>query len=341
MKILYAIQGTGNGHISRARDIIPVLKNYGKLEILISGSQSDVDLGFPVDFQFHGLSFVFGKKGGIDFLQTFRQARIIRFFKDLISLNISQYDLVINDFEPLSAWACFLKGKQCISLSHQSAVVHPDAPKPKRKDNIGFFVLKYYAPSTSQYSFHFKPYSENIFYPIIRNSIRQMIPTKGSHYTVYLPAYSEEKLIGILSGLPAQWEVFSKHSQHEKEINNVKIYPIDNTKFIDSLSSCIGVLCGAGFEGPAEALFLRKKLMVIPMKRQYEQACNAAALEEMGIPVIPSLQYEHIAEIERFLEDSHVPILDFPNQTSLIIERIIREQTHFFYSANSFLLEAL
>ena len=34
MKILYAIQGTGNGHISRAREIIPLLQKYGELDIL-------------------------------------------------------------------------------------------------------------------------------------------------------------------------------------------------------------------------------------------------------------------------------------------------------------------
>ena len=33
MKILYAIQGTGNGHISRAREIIPLLQKYGELDI--------------------------------------------------------------------------------------------------------------------------------------------------------------------------------------------------------------------------------------------------------------------------------------------------------------------
>ncbi len=44
MRILYAIQGTGNGHISRARDIIPYLQEKGAVDLLISGIQSDVDL---------------------------------------------------------------------------------------------------------------------------------------------------------------------------------------------------------------------------------------------------------------------------------------------------------
>ena len=48
MKILYAIQGTGNGHLSRARDIIPALQNKGDLDILVSGTQADVDLIYHV-----------------------------------------------------------------------------------------------------------------------------------------------------------------------------------------------------------------------------------------------------------------------------------------------------
>ena len=62
MKILYAIQGTGNGHISRARDIIPLLQKKGDLDILISGTEADVELGYPVKYTLKGLSFVFNIK---------------------------------------------------------------------------------------------------------------------------------------------------------------------------------------------------------------------------------------------------------------------------------------
>ncbi len=74
MKILYAIQGTGNGHISRARDIIPILARKGELDILISGTEADVELPFSVKYKFKGLSFVFGKKGGVDLMATYKKA---------------------------------------------------------------------------------------------------------------------------------------------------------------------------------------------------------------------------------------------------------------------------
>ena len=66
MKILYAIQGTGNGHVTRAREVIPLLKKNHDVDILISGTQADVGLPFEIKYKFHGLSFIFGKKGNID-----------------------------------------------------------------------------------------------------------------------------------------------------------------------------------------------------------------------------------------------------------------------------------
>ena len=68
MKILYAIQGTGNGHVCRAREIVPILSRKADVDVLISGIQADVLLPFPVKYVFKGLSYIFGKKGGIDLL---------------------------------------------------------------------------------------------------------------------------------------------------------------------------------------------------------------------------------------------------------------------------------
>lgn len=46
MKILYAIQATGNGHISRANELIPHLKSLGEIDILLSGTQANINVNF-------------------------------------------------------------------------------------------------------------------------------------------------------------------------------------------------------------------------------------------------------------------------------------------------------
>ena len=87
-----------------------------------------------------------------------------------------------------------------------------------------------------------------------------------------------------------------------------------------------GVLCGAGFETPAEALFMKKKLMVIPMKGQYEQHCNAAALKEMGVPVIKSLKAKHADKIKKWIDSENIITVDYPDITESIINIILQQQ---------------
>ncbi len=325
MRILYAIQGTGNGHVSRARDIIPYLQEKGSVDLLISGIQSDVNLPYEIKYQFKGLSFIFGKKGGIDLLDTYRKSNLKRLYQEIQSLPVEDYDLVISDFEPVSSWACKLKNKPCIGLSHQSAVINKKSPKPKKTDMVGKAVLNNYAPVDISYGFHFKQYDKQIFTPVIRSQIRQASPEDAGHYTVYLPAYNDERLLKVLTQIPlVKWQVFSKHTKKDYKVKNVHIQPINNELFVESMVSCTGILCGAGFETPAEALFLKKKLMVIPMKGQYEQHCNAAALKELGVPVIKSLKQKHIGSIEQWIRLEKKIILDFPDQTEQIINILVK-----------------
>ncbi len=325
MKILYAIQGTGNGHLSRARDIIPVLQQKGELDILVSGTQADVDLGYEVKYKFEGLSFIFGKKGGVDIIRTYQKNRVKRLLREIKSLPVEKYDIVINDFEPVSAWACFIKHKPCVGLSHQAAILNRKAPQPKNKNLAGIVILKYYAPTTVQYGFHFQSFGKNIFTPVIRKEIRELEISDKGHYTVYLPAYDDKRIIKILSlfkDIP--WEVFSKHNKKPVSQNNIVIHPVSNEGFMKSMASAKGVLCGAGFETPAEVMYLKKKLMVIPMKGQYEQQCNAATLKDMGVAVIKSLKKKHAPGIQEWLSSEKIVAVSYPDITSQIIDTLLQ-----------------
>ncbi|GAA4796437.1 glycosyltransferase family protein [Olivibacter ginsenosidimutans] len=324
MKILYAVQGTGNGHLSRAMDVIPCLKKRADVDILVSGIQADLDLPFDVKYRKHGLSFIFGKAGGVDLWKTFMQNKIRDIVKEVNEAPIEAYDLVINDFEPVTAWACYLREHPCIGMSHQAAVLDKQSPKPDEVDMMGKFILKHYAPVDTSYGFHFQPYSESIFTPVIRQQIRTQQVSDNGHYTVYLPAYDDARLLkSLLRFKDVQWDVFSKHNRVPFSLNNVNVQPIDNEKFVRSMASCHGVLCGAGFETPAEALFLNKKLLVIPMKNQYEQHLNAAALKQMGVPVIKNLKSKNNNIIEEWIASDTLVKVDYPDITQEIVDKIL------------------
>lgn len=326
MKVLYAIQGTGNGHLSRSMDIVPILKQKVNLDILVSGVQADLKLPFDVDYTLQGLSFILGKKGGVDLWKTIKNCDFRSFRQEMNKINIHEYDLIINDFEPLSAWAAKLHKIPCVSLSHQAAVKAKESPRPKKRDLLGERILKHYAPTDNYFGFHFEKYNPDIYTPVIRKEIRDLNPTNRNYYTVYLPAYGDKKLIAFFSQFTnAYWQIFSKHTQTSYTHENITMEPVNNKTFINSFENCKGIICGAGFETPAEALHLKKKLLVVPMKNQYEQQCNAAALKKLGVPVIKKLKKKHIQTVNEWLEAEQYIDIHYPDETEYIIDRIITD----------------
>lgn len=325
MKILFAIQGTGNGHLARAEDIIPILREYGELDLFVSGAQADIKLDYPVKYKSKGLSFYFGKSGGIDFLKTFKHNSSKEVYKEIKKFPVDKYDLVINDFEPITSWACRKREIPCVGLSHQSALLSPKVPHPKKIDPVGEWVLHNYAPVDQYVSFHFERYDKDIFTPVIRAGVRRAKSENRGHYTVYLPAYDDKKLVPLLSKLDnVRWHIFSKHAKKSYHVGKLSVYPVDKHAFADSMTTAEGILCGAGFETPAEALYLRKKLMVVPMKSQLEQHYNAAALKKMGVPVLKKLKKKNIEKIISWVEDGQVIEVDYRDTTAEAVDRAVK-----------------
>lgn len=320
MKILYAIQGTGNGHLARAEDVIPVLRAHGRVDIFVSGAQADIKLDYPVKYKSKGLSFYFGKNGGVDLLKTFGRNSSIGVYREIKNFPVDKYDLVINDFEPITAWACIHKRIPCVGLSHQSALLSPRTPRPKTFDPIGDLIIRNYAPVDKYVGFHFACFDKHIYTPVIRRRIREAVVTDRGHYTVYLPAYDDRKLLPVLNKFPAvRWHVFSKHTRAPYHVGKISVYPVNNLEFTASLTSCRGVLCGAGFETPAEALHLNKKLLVVPMKGQYEQHYNAAALKQIGVPVMKRMKKKSVRKIGEWLDQHRIPHTQFENITAAAV----------------------
>ncbi|MGG6230506.1 glycosyltransferase family protein [Tenacibaculum sp. SDUM215027] len=323
MKILYAFQGTGNGHASRALEIIPHLQRRGDVDVLVSGSQYEIGLPFDIKYKLHGLGFVFGKKGGIDLISTLKDLNLKKIYEEIKSLPVQNYDLIINDFEPISAWACLFRNVPIISLSNQNALLN-EKNSAFKKFRLERLIIKYYAPAKNKFGFHFKTHSSSTFLPIIRKEIRYRNSTNKGHYTVYLPSYSDEKIIKVLSKIKnIKWQVFSKKTKEHQFFHNITILPINDDVFIKSMASAKGIVCGAGFATPTEALYLRKKLLVIPMKNQYEQQCNAVTLKEMGVTVVKKLSKKQLPKIEKWINSNNIVEVHYPDVTEDMLDAII------------------
>jgi uncharacterized protein (TIGR00661 family) len=97
--------------------------------------------------------------------------------------------------------------------------------------------------------------------------------------------------------------VFSKEVRQPVKQGNILFQPVNKTEFLKSMVGCSGIITSAGFETPAEALYLGKRLLAIPIKGQYEQKCNAAALEKMGITIIQELDESFSSRFYQWLAE--------------------------------------
>ena len=168
MKILYGVQATGNGHISRARAMGKYLAKAGvQVDYLFSGRPADqlFDMQQFGDYQVkRGLTFV-TEAGKVNYWQTLQQASVKTLWQDIKTLDCSSYDLVLTDFEPITAYAAKQQNKRSVALGHQYAFLHKI---PMEHANlVTHLMFRHFAPAQIQLGLHWHHFNQPILPPII------------------------------------------------------------------------------------------------------------------------------------------------------------------------------
>ena len=125
------------------------------------------------------------------------------------------------------------------------------------------------------------------------------------------------------------WQVFTKHSKEAYKRDNVHFFPVSNTGFINSFVRCTGIFTSSGFETPAEAIFMGKKVLTIPIRNQYEQYCNAAALSAIGITVLKEVNNKSVPLIQEWVKNGKAINIQYPDLTAEIIQKEIFDKVEF------------
>ena len=326
MKILLGVQGTGNGHLTRCGALLPHLRQHAEVDVLVSGFHAEIGASLMPRYTPKGLGFKFGKKGGINYADTFAKNRVKRLLSEIKSLPVEQYDLVINDFEPVSAWAARRAGVPVFGLSNQLALQCADLKRPGKPDLTTRLIMRYYAPVQHTYAYHYHFVGNNVFAPIIRPAIRNLNYSQGDYFVVYLPFYSNRRIAKHLAHFPdVNWMVFSKHPDNEANLPHVSFQPINEEAFEKAFARCRGLLCAAGFGTTSEALHAGKQLIVVPMKGQYEQKFNALHLQQFGAQIIPALRKNQRPLLAEALGNQPAPPQNYPDTTSAIAAQLIND----------------
>lgn len=303
MKIFYAIQATGNGHISRAVQLYPYLQKFGEVDFFLSGNNASLDIHLPIKFKSAGCSLHYSKCGGLNYWDIIRNVKPRQIYKDAAALPLKNYDVVINDFDSITSLACKMQKVHSVQFGHQASFISPSTPRPEKKNLMGEMILKHYAPSPKHIGLHFDKYDDFIFPPVIKDEIVNATPKNKDHITVYLPSFQQDCLENAFNKLPnLKFHWFLNGIQTKHTIRNITYFPVNQKAFNKSLINCEGIITGGGFETPAEALYLEKKILSIPIRKHYEQECNAAALKKLGVPVLYDVDDDFHLIIENWLD---------------------------------------
>lgn len=282
MKILYGVQGTGNGHITRSMQIIDLLRKSHQVDVLVSGDQNSLCHLLRPKYTFKGFRLSFKKDGRIDHLKTLKNSDFRQFATDIKSVDFSRYDLVVSDFEPVSAYGAKISRIPSLGISNQNYI------KKTTRNPIKRMFLNYFSPTDSSISIHFFENPEkNVFGPITDLKLSRNT-MQGDHVLVYLPHFPLHSVTESLKEitLPENvkgFKVFHPEVKSFKYVKgNIVLYPINRTGFVTEIKKCFGIITNCGFSTVSESLYLKKKLWAIPIKNQFEQKFNARKLEKKG-----------------------------------------------------------
>lgn len=280
MRILFGIQGTGNGHLSRCHTLSKWLNHHAvDVDYLISGRAPSrlFDMSAFGDYQWRqGLSFA-TQNGRVDYLNTCRNNSLKQFWSDVNSIDLSAYDLVLSDYEPVTAWAAKRSKKPCIGIGRQYAFKEPSLYSKLNLFQRG--LIDYFAPASRWLGMHWQPL-DNCIAPIVR----EHAPESGvsqRHVLVYLPFENLEHVVDALIPLKSyQFSVFhpSIKSTDNLDAPHIFGFPPSRESFKRQFESAEYVLANAGFETTCEALQGDKQFAVKPLKGQFEQHWNAKLL---------------------------------------------------------------
>ncbi|MGB0734099.1 MAG: MJ1255/VC2487 family glycosyltransferase [Pontibacterium sp.] len=285
MRILYGVQATGNGHITRARSMAPELVARGvEVDFLFSGRAPEKLFNMEVfgDYQTRqGLTFV-QNHGRVALWPTVRKNNIFRCLNDARHLDLKDYDLVLTDFEPVSAWAAKLKGVRSVGVAHQYALCYPFVGDSNRMMGA---MVRLFAPCDTAIGVHWHHFNKPILPPLITPQVHPISHDLGK-VLVYLPLELPEALVVSLNSIPeVSFQVYCAVSEQNVR-GNVVLNPFSRDGFQRDLAACDGVLTNCGFGLISEALQSGKRIYSIPTVGQVEQESNGRVLTALGLATV-------------------------------------------------------
>jgi uncharacterized protein (TIGR00661 family) len=313
MKILIGVCGFGNGHCFRQSCVLNQLRQRGHEVALFTHDRSGSFFQtyyqevpqFIVRVPWISASHIgldFGRIAG-DSRNTFGDGYSINFsaMDKVLNLFHGPPDLVISDYDPISAQFGYATCRPVITIDNQSKFLGFQFPplngltRNEDRCRLSFFfpqALARFAVSFFQVSWPPDPqFPVTVIPPLVRRAVLDLAPAKQSnngatHIAVYLSPYGpiDQPLPELGDALrrcaTARFSIYSQNAVAESG-GNVRFRGFDTQGFAEELRDATAVICTAGHNLLSELMYLQKPVLALPFDT-FEQSCNAAVISERG-----------------------------------------------------------
>ncbi len=303
VKILYGVVGEGMGHAMRSRVVLEhLVAQKHEVEIMAAGRATDfLAKRFEGVNRIHGLHMIYeenrmrlGKTiasnaisgaAGVpkniaayfDLIHEFRPQLVISDFESWTYLYAKTHRLPILSIDNMQIINRCTHDEEILAHNHADFQVARAFVKAKLPFCNEYFITTFFRPEIR------KP-KTRLFPPILRPEIASATPVRGDHLLVYQTAEGNDTLEHTLAASGLECRIYGMKRDIKEEVVEGKLHfrPFSEAGFISDLASSRAVIAGGGFTLMGEAVYLRKPMLAVPLRRQFEQVLNARYLERAG-----------------------------------------------------------
>ncbi len=300
VKIWYSVFGEGMGHAMRSAPIIEHLLSKKHKLIITAGDKAYPylkEMFGEIVHKIHSAHFVIDNnevnltKTFMNFVNNFKIETKENVLKIYNQIKRFGPEIVISDFEPVSHYFASILKIPVISIDNIQVITKCEIKVDKKYLPIFYasqILINSFELESDKYLLcslkKFPTKKENVFLvpPILRTEVLRAKPFESKNVLVYQTSSTNQTLIELLKRIKNQKFIFYGMNTSKKE-GNVIFKKFSSSGFIKDLSECKAAILNGGFTGISEAVYMKKPVLIVPVKNQFEQIFNGETVKEMGI----------------------------------------------------------
>lgn len=307
MKVLFLIQGEGRGHLTQAISLRQILSNVGhKVAAVLVGNAEgrEVPVFFTEQIEapvktFLSPNLIYDQnKGSINLGKTICTHLLKggKYSASLKAINATvqevKPDVIVNFYEVLGGIYNLLyrPAAPMVCVAHQYLLLHPQFPFPKNswldRQIVNFNTRLTSLGAAKQMALSFRRFEESgangltIVPPLLRRDVKVLTPTTGDFALVYMTHHSLSRQIiawhEAHPELPLHCFWDNPDAPEVQKIDDtLTFHRLNGPKYLRMMQQCRALVTTAGFESVCEAMYLGKPVLMVPVPKHFEQACNA------------------------------------------------------------------